>query len=80
MAIIFFWANVCQFTSLKTYPKLLEIADLLGFLIIYGTGCIIAAFFVLFVLKETAGKSIDNIDVNQKTEDAANPDYISTKV
>lgn len=80
MAIIYCWANICQFVSLKTYPKLLEFAGLLGFLIIYGIGCIVAAIFILFVLKETAGKSIDDVGVDAKAKDTANADDTSTRV
>lgn len=61
MAIIYFFANCSQFLALKTYPKLLELADLHGFLIIYGVGCVIALIFVICVLNETANKSIDDV-------------------
>lgn len=34
---------------------------------IYGAGCLVTLGFVFVVLKETAGQSIDNVAMNEKT-------------
>lgn len=70
MAIIYAAFNLFQFASLKTYPILLESIDLHGCLMVYAFGCLIGFVFVLFVLKETSGQSLDAIrmDVDSKAE------------
>lgn len=64
MAVICFSDNCVSFVSLKAYPILLESLDLHGCLIIYGTGCIFGAIFVLMVLKETRGKPLDDVSID----------------
>lgn len=61
MAVITCCAGTVAFVSTKMYPLLLESLDLHGCLMIYGTGCVIGFVFVLVILEETSGKSLDNI-------------------
>lgn len=58
MIIVSSSVSIFSFTSLKLLPILMEAIDLYGCMMIYGTGCIIGAFFVLFVLEETSGQSL----------------------
>lgn len=50
--------------SVKCYPILLEILDLHGCLMIYAVGSFIGAIFVLFVLDETTGSSLDEVGMD----------------
>lgn len=61
MSAIYAVFNLFQFVSLKTYPILLEAIDLHGCLMVYSFCCLIGFIFVLFVLKETSGQSLDDI-------------------
>lgn len=45
---------------------------------IYACGCMIGFIFVLFVLKETSGKSLDDVGLNEDKEKEANDKKIST--
>lgn len=62
MAIISVVLSLTGFISVKTFPILMEIVGLHGCLAIYGSGCIAGVIFVIVVLKETRGQSIDNDD------------------
>lgn len=66
MAIICFSLSLDAFVSVKVYPILLELVDLHGCFIIYGVGCIIGSIFVIFVMRETSGQSLDDVGVNEK--------------
>lgn len=68
MAIVCSFFSLSTFISLKTYLALLELVDLHGCLIIYGTGCIFGMLFVLYVLDETSGKSLDDIGAEKKVK------------
>lgn len=68
MAIISVSLGFATFISLKLYPTLLDLFDLHGCLTVYGIGCIIGFLFVLFVLKETKGRSLDDIGVKEKKQ------------
>lgn len=68
------------FISVKMFPILIEAIDLYGCLLVYSFGSTIGFVFILFVLKETTGKSLDNIGVAYKstadgvqTENSNNP-------
>lgn len=39
---------------------MLDTQDVHGCLMLYGSGCVIGAIFVLFAMKETNGKSLDD--------------------
>lgn len=43
--------------------------DLHGCFLIYGVGCLCGFFFILFILKETSGESLDDVGVNENTKD-----------
>lgn len=58
MMIVSSCISVFSFTSLKLLPILMETLELYGCMMIYGSGCIVGALFVLFVLKETSGQSL----------------------
>ena len=64
MSMIYAFGNVINFVTLKTYPILLDKIDLHGCLMIYGIGCVIGFIFVLFVLKETTGQSLDDVGID----------------
>lgn len=68
MAIIAFFINVITFLFVKLFPILLNIINLHGCLIIFGVGCIIGTIFVLFVLEETKGKSLDDVGLDENTK------------
>lgn len=57
---------ISAFVISKLFPILLEIVDLHGCMIILGTGCIIGFFFVLIVMKETSGQSLDDVGKSEK--------------
>lgn len=40
--------------------------DLRVTLLIYGVGCIVGTLFVMFILEETNGNSLDDVGVNTK--------------
>lgn len=50
------------FIVAKTFPILLNVADLWGCLLIYGCGSIAGAIFVLVATEETSGQRIDDVD------------------
>lgn len=59
--------NIAGFISVKIFPILLEIADIHGSLMIFGIASIAGAIFVLFVMEETSGQSLDDIEEENKT-------------
>lgn len=54
------------------YPILLEHIDLHGTFTMYGICCIIGFIFVLLVLKETRGKSLDDLNIDEKAKNDCN--------
>lgn len=66
MAMICVAINLAAFVVAKLFPILLEIVDLHGCMLILGSGCIVGFFFVLFVMKETSGQSLDNVGEDEK--------------
>lgn len=64
MATVVFANNVAGFISVKIFPVLLDIVDLHGSLMVYVIFSIIGAFFVLFVMEETSGQPLDNLELN----------------
>lgn len=64
MAIICFVVSLSAFTSVKLYPILLETFDLHGTFVIYGMGCVLGTIFIILVLKDTNGASLDNVGVD----------------
>lgn len=70
--IICIWLHIITFTCTKLFPILLEIVDLYGCMIIFGTGSTLGAIFVVFVLEETAGKSLDDVELNMAADNQRN--------
>lgn len=64
MAIICCSLSFDAFVSVKYYPILLEAIDLHGCFMVYGCGSLIGFLFVLFALKETSGKCLDDVGVD----------------
>lgn len=68
MAIIVFATNLAAFAAVKAFPILLESLDLCGCMLILGSGCLVGTAFVVYVLEETVGKSLDNVEADDKTK------------
>lgn len=68
MTIISFSVSVSAFVSVKMFPIMLDTLDINGTMYIYGICCFAGAIFVLVVLKETSGKSLDDIPVEKQTK------------
>lgn len=66
MAIICFSINVVTFICVKLFPILLEVLDLHGVMLIFAISCILGAIFVLFVVEETTGKSLDDVGSEER--------------
>lgn len=66
MAIVCFSINVVTFVCVKLFPILLEVLDLHGVLMIFAVSCVVGAIFVLFLVEETSGKSLDDVGVEEK--------------
>lgn len=61
MAFTAFALNCASFSSLKVFPILLQRYDLHGCLMIYGFGSLASAIFILVVMRETNGQSLDDV-------------------
>lgn len=68
MAIVSGSFSIVNFSCIKIYPILLESVDLHGCLSIFAAGCIIGFLFVLFIVEETNGQSLDDVGVTEKTK------------
>lgn len=66
VAIICCVFSFAAFLSAKTYPILVQTFDLHVCFAIYGLGCTVGFFFVLFVLKESSDQSLDDAGVDKK--------------
>lgn len=49
------------------YPILIEAIDLYGCLLVFATLCLVGFVFVLIVLQETTGNSLDDVGVADKS-------------
>lgn len=58
--IVVIWMSVCTFIVTKLFPILLEIIDIDGCMMIGGVGSTLGVVFVIFVMEETRGKSLDD--------------------
>lgn len=58
--IVVIWMSVCTFIVTKLFPILLEIIDIDGCMMIFGVGSTLGVVFVIFVMEETRGKSLDD--------------------
>lgn len=54
----------------------METLNLYGCMMIFGIGCSIGAIFVLCVLEETSGLSLDNIGMNDDMENTVSQPLI----
>lgn len=61
------------------FPILSERIDIHGVLLIYAVGCMIGFFFVLFILKETSGQSLDDVGIEDDKEKEANEKKMSSR-
>lgn len=66
MVIISFFISLSVFICLKIVPILMEMFNLYGCMMIFGIGCSVGAIFVLCVLEETSGLSLDNVGANNE--------------
>lgn len=64
--IVVFMSNVILFGFLKFCPFLLDTIDVHGFMIMYAILSMLGIIFVATVLRETVGKSLDDIGVDEK--------------
>ncbi|XP_055304279.1 uncharacterized protein LOC129569467 [Sitodiplosis mosellana] len=64
LAIVASLFSFVTFLFVKFFPIMLGTIDLHGCMNIFGVGCIIGAVFVLFVLEETKGKSLDDVGLD----------------
>lgn len=69
VTIISIVLSIAAFVSLKLFPILLDTQDVHGCLSLYGCGCVIGAIFVLFAMKETNGKPLDDDDDDDGVSD-----------
>lgn len=60
---------ITSFASLKLFPVLIDVIQLYGCLSIFAVSCIFGAFFVIFVLKETNGMTIEGIGSHNNNSD-----------
>lgn len=58
--------NIFAFTATKSFPLLMEKINLYGCFTIHGLFCVGGILFVIFVMDETKGKNIDDIERKQK--------------
>lgn len=68
MAIVCVSINVVTFICVKLFPILLEVLDLHGCMMIFSIASGIAALFVLFIVEETTGTSLDDIGLEEKNK------------
>ncbi|XP_055295469.1 facilitated trehalose transporter Tret1-like [Sitodiplosis mosellana] len=62
LTISTFGYNIACFTCLKLFPILMSIIGLHGCMLIYAVTCTLGALFVLTVMEETKGRSLDQAD------------------
>lgn len=60
------------------FPILSARIDIHGVLLIYAVGCMIGFLFVLFVLKETSGQSLDDVGAEYEKEKEVNEKKMSS--
>lgn len=72
MAIIVCATNLAAFGAVKSFPILLLSLDLYGCMLFFGVGCLFGTMFVVFILEETTGQSLDDVGEDER----AKLDYI----
>lgn len=66
MTIVVFEANLMLFGILKMFPLLLNTIDVHGCMIMFAILSMLGIIFVVTVLKETNGKSLDDVESDKK--------------
>lgn len=61
--------DVALFLTLKLFPLLLPEIQLHGCLLVFAVSCIIATFFVTFVMRETKATSMEANDDDKEVSD-----------
>lgn len=79
MGIICCSFSTFAFISQKMFPILSARIDIHGVLLIYAIGCMIGFFFVLFILKETSGQSLDDVGTEDEKEKETNDKKVSSQ-
>lgn len=69
MATINFTFSILGFVSSKIFPILIERVGVDGCLTMYGIGCVVGAIYVIFLLKDTTGQSLDDIGVEERSKE-----------
>lgn len=54
--------NIISFVCLKLFPVLMVMIGLHGCMLIFAIACVLGSGYVYFVIKETKGKPMDNIN------------------
>lgn len=57
------------FLSSKLFPIFVEIIGLHGCMFIFAGGCLLGSIFIIFVLDETKGISIDTLNDKETNKD-----------
>lgn len=68
MAVVVFTSNLIIFAFVKILPFLLNTIDVHGCMIMHAILSLLGIVFIALVLKETNGKSLDNVGVEEKTK------------
>lgn len=68
MTVVVFVSNLVLFTLMKILPFLLNTIDVHGSMIMHAILCMLGIIFIAIVLKETNGRSLDNIGVEDKNK------------
>lgn len=68
--------NAFSFITAKSFPILAEIIHMYGCMMIFATFCLIGIFFVIFVMDETKGKSLDAIAATDQKEKIQNSERV----
>lgn len=68
MSIVICSLSCITFAMSKLYPILLELCGFKKCLAIYSIGCFIGFVFVLYVLEETKGRSLDDVSTDNSTK------------
>ena len=79
-ALILFSSNSILFGFLKLFPPLMDVIELYGCMLICGVLCIVGTYFVAVFLKETSGRSLDEVGQDEQTNDESAQIECSTRL
>lgn len=54
---------------MKLFPILIERMGVAGCLTMYGISCVVGAIFVVFLLNDTTGQSLDEYGLDERTKE-----------